>query len=179
MNFYNSINLDAINTWHSNSISIWEEPHKLSWIMRGGKTTISNSIHAETYAAFLFVFKNTSKLNSTPRLKYWLFKILGDVECEGKFYYNRSIRVPYYGAFAKMNASFFSFLPAQREKSCVSRLYFLPQNKKVNTDETAAPHSTLLSLFLLLFFNSFSYRSIVCVLSNCPAELSNWTTPMP
>ena len=78
-----------------------------------------------------------------------------------------------------MNASFFSFLPAQREKSCVTRLYFLPQNKKVNTDETAAPHSTLLSLFLLLFFNSFSYRSIVCVLSNCPAELSNWTTPMP
>ena len=40
-----------------------------------------------------------------------------------------SIRVHYYGAFAKMNASFFSFLPAQREKSCVTRLYFLPQNK--------------------------------------------------
>ena len=37
-----------------------------------------------------------------------------------------TIRVRYYGAFAKMNASFFSFLPAQREKSCVTRLYFLP-----------------------------------------------------
>ena len=64
--------------------------------------------------------------------------------------YIGDIRVHYSGAFAKMNASFFSFLPAQREKSCVTRLYFLPQNKKINTDETAAPHSTLLSLFLLL-----------------------------
>ena len=64
------------------------------------------------------------------------------------------IRVHYYGAFAKMNASFFSFLPAQREKSCVTGLYFLPQNKKVNTDETAATHRTFLSLLLLVFFTS-------------------------
>ena len=52
------------------------------------------------------------------------------------------------------NASIFSFLPAQREKSCVTGLYFLPQNKKVNTDETAATHRTFLSLLLLVFFTS-------------------------
>ena len=59
--------------------------------MRGGKTTISNSIQAETCAAFLFVVNISSKLNSMPRLNNCLFKILDDVECEGKFYYRRFV----------------------------------------------------------------------------------------
>ena len=92
---------------------------------------------------------------------------------EQHFCWKVSIRSHYYDAFALTNASFFSSLPAQREKSCVIRLYFLPQNKKINTDKTAAPHSsTFLSLFCCLSSLS-SYRSIICVLPNRPAEFPN------
>ena len=138
---------------------VHETPPNLGKSSNGAHALCSSSCSKRT---FLENRNESNLLQSAPR---------GHFSKMEKF--SEFIRVRYYGAFAKMNASFFSFLPAQREKSCVSRLYFLPQNKKVNTDETAAPHSTLLSLFLLLFFNSFSYRSIVCVLSNCSAELSN------
>ena len=64
---------------------------------------------------------------------------------------------------------FFFFPPAQREKSCVTRLYFLLQNYKINSDETASPHSTFLSLFLLLFFTSLSIQKHHLRVSKSPS----------
>ena len=52
-------------------------------------------------------------------------------------------------------------------------LYFLLQYKKVNTKETAAPHSTFLSLFCFSSSLLWGYRSIVCVLPNRFAEFPN------
>ena len=65
-----------------------------------------------------------------------------------------SIPGHFYDAFT-LTSELFSFLPAQRDKSCVTWLYFFPQNKKINTDETAVPQSSAFLSVLLPFFAFF------------------------
>ena len=82
---------------------------------------------SSTGVSFSSCHPNTNPTTTTSDTcnwkKYTYSLSYRSVECG---YRTVTIRVHYYGAFAKMNASFFSFLPAQREKSCVTRLYFLP-----------------------------------------------------
>ena len=70
------------------------------------------------------------------------------------------------------NASIFSFFPTQREKSCVTGLYFLPKKGKHRRNSSATPYFSLSVVAAFLHFKVHIEASLSCFLAEFPNLLT-------